>query len=105
MPDRATRTSFVLFLLTLILTVLPARAQQAISTATITGVVKDNQGLAVPGATITVTNEQTKAVRVTVSNESGTFNVPALLPGKYGLTVSLTGFRTLEQQGISLQSN
>ena len=53
-----------------------------------------------PIATITVTSE-TKQVRTTVSNESGTFNVPALLPGRYGLKVSLSGFKSIEQVGIS----
>ena len=38
-----------------------ASAQQAISTGTITGIVQDEQGLPIPGATVEVTNLQTQA--------------------------------------------
>jgi len=40
-------------------------------TATLLGDVKDQQGAALPGATITLTSVGTGAVRVTTSNESG----------------------------------
>ena len=58
-------------------------AQQAISTGTITGIVHDEQGLAVPGALVTVTNAQTQEQRTTVANATGIFNVPALVIGRY----------------------
>ena len=84
---------------------LPLFAQQSISTGTITGVVHDAQNLAVPGAIVVAVNEQTKESRSTVSGASGTFNVPALLAGRYTLRVTLSGFRTIEQVGIQLRSN
>src|SRR4030095_4624094 len=83
----------------------PAPAQQAISTGTITGVVQDNQGLAVPGAVVEVRNEETREVRSTVSNATGTFNIPALLLGRYTLRVSLSGFAVVEKVGIPLRSS
>jgi len=54
-------------------------------TATISGRVVDDAGAVLPGATITVTNTATDAVRETVSNEEGLYNVPALIPGIYFL--------------------
>ena len=84
---------------------LPLFAQQSISTGTITGVVHDAQGLAVPGATVVAVNEQTKESRSTVSGASGNFNLPALLAGRYTLRATLSGFRTVEQVGIQLRSN
>src|SRR5262245_59545794 len=84
--------------------VAPAAAQQTISTGTITGVVRDDKNLPVPGATVEARNEDTSRVQATVSNSTGTFNVPALVLGRYTLKVSLTGFRTVEKTGIQLRS-
>src|SRR5262245_961706 len=84
---------------------LPLFAQQSISTGTITGVVHDAAGLAVPGATVVAINEQTQENRLAVTGESGNFNVPALLPARYTLRVSLSGFQTVQQVGIQLRSN
>src|SRR5262245_3464056 len=80
-------------------------AQQAISTGTITGVVQDNQGLAVPGAVVEVRNEETRETRSTVSNATGTFNIPALLLGRYTLRVTLSGFAVVEKVGIPLRAS
>jgi hypothetical protein len=82
-----------------------ASAQQAISTGTITGIVQDEQGLPVPGALIEVTSTQTREQRSTTSNNSGIFNVPALVIGRYAVRVSLSGFGTVEKTDIQLQSN
>lgn len=80
-------------------------AQQQISTGTITGTVRDESGLAVPGATIEVIHQQTAQVRRTVSGATGDFHVPALPIGRYTLRVSLAGFDTIEQVDIQLRSN
>jgi hypothetical protein len=82
-----------------------ASAQQAISTGTITGVVLDEQGLPVPGALIEVTNTQTREQRSTTSNNTGIFNVPALVIGRYTVRVTLSGFGTVEKTDVQLQSN
>jgi hypothetical protein len=59
----------------------------------ITGTVKDAQGAAVPGATVTVVNKETNLTRDTVTGGDGTFTITNVLPGPYDLKVSLTGFR------------
>ncbi len=82
-----------------------ASAQQAISTGTITGIVHDEQGLPIPGALVEVTNVQTQERRSTVSNATGIFNVAALVIGRYKVSVSLSGFGTVERVDIPLQSN
>ena len=82
-----------------------ASAQQAISTGTITGIVQDEQGLPIPGATVEVTNLQTQTQRTTVSNAAGIFNVAALVIGRYKVSVSLAGFGTVQRVDIQLQSN
>src|SRR5262245_24811843 len=82
-----------------------ASAQQAISTGTITGIVQDEQGLPIPGALVEVTNVETQEKRSTVSNATGIYNVPALVIGRYKVSVSLSGFGTVERVEIRLQSN
>jgi hypothetical protein len=58
-------------------------------TGTLTGSVRDSQGGALPGTTVTATNNATGAVRTTVANETGSFNMPGLTPGTY--TVARVG--------------
>jgi hypothetical protein len=69
---------------------LPLRAQTA--NGTITGVVTDPAGLAVPGAAITVKNTATGETRKTVTNSAGIFSLPALPPGPYTVDVLANGF-------------
>src|SRR5262245_11094885 len=82
-----------------------AAAQQTISTGTITGVVQDQQGLPIPGATVEVINAETRATRTTVSSSTGIFNVSALVIGRYTVRVTLSGFRAVEKVDIQLGAN
>jgi acyl-coenzyme A synthetase/AMP-(fatty) acid ligase len=69
----------------------PLLAQRA-DRATISGVVTDAQGSAVPGATVTVRNEGTGVESVRVTNEAGAYSSPPLVLGTYSVAVDLTGF-------------
>lgn len=73
-------------------------------TATLTGTVLDTSGGAIPGATIVITNSATGVKTETTSTSQGTFTVPALLPGTYSVTVSLTGFKTAVFNGVVLNA-
>ena len=77
-----------------------ARAQTA--AGEITGVVKDQDGAAVPGATITVTETRTNLQRVVVSTGDGVYTVASLAPGEYRLDLELTGFNPVRREGIRL---
>jgi hypothetical protein len=68
----------------------------------ITGQVSDTSGAVVPDASITVTNVATGAKRVVQSSGSGVYDVPALLPGNYSVTVTKSGFETIVRSGIDL---
>jgi len=63
-------------------------------TAAVFGDVKDQQGAAMPGATVTLTSSSTHAVRTAITNDLGGYRFVALAPGLYTLKVELTGFRT-----------
>ena len=63
-------------------------------TGSITGTVADSQGGALPGVTVTATNIANGAVRSTVTNATGSFNMPGLAPGNYIVKAELAGFKT-----------
>ncbi|HUQ94254.1 MAG TPA: TonB-dependent receptor [Bryobacteraceae bacterium] len=73
-----------------------------VTTATIYGTVLDATGGAVPGATVTVTNEGTAAVTNATSGTLGEFTVTFLAVGSYTVTVEAKGFKTYKQTGLPL---
>jgi hypothetical protein len=64
------------------------------SFATIRGTVADGTGALIPGVSVTATNVETNVTAGGVSNETGTYSIPALLPGTYKVTAELPGFQT-----------
>src|SRR5579864_4343071 len=61
----------------------------------ITGEVKDQSGAVVPGAPITATNTATNVARSTLSNDSGLYSIPSLIPGTYQVKVAAPGFQSM----------
>ena len=78
--------------LLLVALLLPIHAS-AQSTAEIRGIVQDESGGVVPGATVTAFNELTGLERTTLSDAGGRFNVPRLPVGNYRVEVRVDGFR------------
>ncbi len=70
----------------------------------ITGLVKDQAGAAVPGATITVTETRTNLQRISVSTGDGVYTAASLAPGDYRVDVELAGFKPLRREGIRLST-
>jgi len=77
-------------------------ACQGNSTAELNGRVTDTSGGVLPGATVSVTQTATGLNRTAVSDESGAYLLSNLPPGPYRLEVSLQGFKTYVQTGITL---
>src|SRR5882762_9751681 len=75
-----------------------------INSATITGSIFDSSRAAIPGANVTVINEDTKVSKVVASDEAGEYAVPYLAPGRYAVTVGKLGLSTYRQTGIVLGS-
>jgi hypothetical protein len=74
------------------------------ATGAITGTVFDQQGSAVSGAIIVVTNVATgQKEREVVSTGSGTFNVPSLSPGTYSVEITATGFSRFLIENVLVQ--
>jgi hypothetical protein len=68
-------------------------------TGGIRGAVKDPGGV-IPGAEVTVTNENTGVSRTVTTNDAGEYNFANLAPGTYTLKASLQGYKTFEQRGV-----
>jgi hypothetical protein len=73
-----------------------------VTNASLTGVVTDPSGAALPGVQIHVQNTDTNFVQSAETNASGVYQVTPLNPGPYKVTAEKTGFRKLVQSGITL---
>src|SRR5260370_14433654 len=69
----------------------PAWAQNA-AAGVISGQVMDQQGGAIPGANVRLTEISTNSTTNTSTNEEGRFTFPTVSPGTYDLTVTKEGF-------------
>src|SRR5262245_31326989 len=65
-----------------------------ITSATVSGTIKDQTGAVLPGVDVVVKNLDTGLTRSVVSDGNGFFTVPGLPPGTYETRASLTGFGT-----------
>jgi len=65
---------------------------QASNTGTVTGVVKDEKGGLVPGASVRIVNVGTNAERTTTTSSDGVYEITQLVPGNYRLEIQATGF-------------
>ena len=63
------------------------------------------RGLVLPGATVTILQEETGAIRNSVTNEVGAFNFAAVQPGPYTVRIELPGFGAYELTGAQLATN
>src|SRR5438067_635498 len=87
----------------LILLVTAAAASAQLSTAELSGRVTDTSGAVLPGVTVTMTQTDTQATRTAITDADGTYVISNLPTGPYKLEVSLQGFRSYVQTGITLQ--
>lgn len=84
------RVVVVLATLSLLLFTTSALAQ--LQSGTLVGVITDNEGSALPGATVTVMGGLTPEVEVT--DVEGRFRFLGLAPGRYEVKAELQGFST-----------
>ena len=70
--------------------------------ATIKGTVADTSKAALPGATVTVQNQETNEVATSTTNNEGAYTIPFLRPGVYTLTVEMSGFQKNTRSNLRL---
>ena len=69
---------------------------------TISGMVTDPNGAAVPGATVTLQNTETNITASVTANDEGSYTFPLQLPGKYKVSATAASFKTSVQENIVL---
>ncbi len=71
----------------------------------IVGTVTDSSGAALPGATVTIEQTETKLTRELVTDAAGIYHFTAVPGGTYTVSVKMTGFRTYSRSvPVSLNS-
>jgi Carboxypeptidase regulatory-like domain/TonB-dependent Receptor Plug Domain len=76
------------------------------TSGSITGVVQDASGAVIPGAQVSLINqEQGQTARTTITNEAGVYLFSALPASTYTVTVELPGFKTYKKTDNKLFVN
>jgi len=79
--------------------------QAQVTTAALRGSVTDEQGAAIAGAEVTITNVATGFSRTVKSADDGEYNFPDLPLGSYKIRATHAGFKAAEQTGLTLHAN
>ena len=89
----------------LLLALTCASTAAAQTTASLSGTVKDTQGGVIPGVTVELTSE-TKGTKLpaAITSATGDFTFVNIAPDSYKISVSLTGFKTLNRGGVALSA-
>lgn len=69
-------------------------------TSGVRGTVVDQNGAAVPGATVTLSNPDTGFNRTTTTGDDGTYNFPGIQPATYRLEVTAANFKKLVNTNV-----
>lgn len=97
----ARMTKILMAALLLFFSVIATAQQQ---TANLTGTVTDIGGAAVPGATVTISDDQRGIKQTVKANDRGEYTFNALLPGdNYALSITKEGFKETIQKPVILQ--
>lgn len=93
------------FLFLLALGTLSVASSAQVPTGTILGTVKDAQGLAIPAATVTLTNQGTSRTQSGKTSARGSYEFTHLNVGLYRIEVSKPGFRNWVETNIKLDAS
>ena len=82
----------------------PGTAAAQTGAGSLTGLVTDQSGATVPGATVTATNQATNVTYTAVSNEAGNYTVTGLPVGNYIVKAELANFKTAATKPIQVEA-
>jgi hypothetical protein len=95
--------ALVFFISLLMLFSLPAQAQ--FDTATVLGTLRDQNGAALPNATVKLKNNETGITVTTQSDSSGDYQFPNVKIGSYRVSAEVQGFSTAVADNIVVTVN
>ncbi len=101
------RRHAVAIVLTLLaaLTASGAGARAQVLYGSILGTVDDSTGAAMPGAAVTIEQQETKLTRELVTDAAGAYHFTAVPTGTYTITVKMNGFRAYSRAGVPVTLN
>lgn len=68
----------------------------------ITGTLRDTSGAVIPGATVTIRNLATGVATTLQTNQDGTYQALALIPGTYSVEAAASGFGTAKNPSVEV---
>ena len=71
----------------------------------ITGIIKDSTGAAIPAVSLTLVNQAQQTTYKTVSNAQGIYSFLNLPVGRYDLTITAAGFAAKKQTGLVVDTD
>jgi Carboxypeptidase regulatory-like domain len=74
------------------------------ATATLGGTVVDEAGAVIPGVQLTLLNLSTALQRHAATDDTGSYILPLLPPGRYNVTAQRDGFTTVEIRNVALNT-
>jgi hypothetical protein len=92
-----------LLLMSLVL-LYPRLVSAQTGAASLTGIVTDQSGAVVPGATVTATNQATNVDYTAVSNDAGNYTVSSLPVGAYVVKAELSRFKTAATKPLQMEA-
>jgi Carboxypeptidase regulatory-like domain/TonB dependent receptor/TonB-dependent Receptor Plug Domain len=103
--DFVRRSGLLALLATCALLVSAAEVRGQVLYGSIVGTVADSSGLAVPGATVKVTQTETNQSREGTTNESGGYTFSNVAAGTYQVDVTLPGFQPFRASNVTVRVN
>jgi hypothetical protein len=83
---------------------LSSNAYAQTGAASITGLLTDQSGAAVPGVTVTATNQATNVPYTAISNSAGNYTITSVPVGTYVVKAELSGFKTPTTKPFTLEA-
>jgi Carboxypeptidase regulatory-like domain len=83
----------------------PPGVEAQVLYGSIVGNVKDNTGGVLPGATVAITHNETKATRETVTDEAGAYRFPTVQTGTYTVIATMSGFQKFTRADVPVTLN
>lgn len=92
---RMTRNHLLMLMTVLVLSLafIPQQTRAQAVYGSVAGVVTDNSGAVVPGATVTITSVERKTVDTITTNSDGYYQKDRLIPGVYSVKVEQQNFK------------
>jgi hypothetical protein len=99
---RTTVAGLNLLFISLIAISAVSQGRAQVAGATLSGTITDPSGAAIVGARVSIKNRATGVLRDAVTDSTGYYSAPNLLPGNYDVAVTAPGFSSTMESDVTL---